>query len=219
MIKAAMNISKKYFHILFFIIAAVFLFSACNLGVAKPDANLPPTLSIETSVMLTVTAMSVSSPTSTFTPTPAITLTPSPTTTLFFAPTVTSTQRWTGCPGIVITPTKTDVGNILHILRCEDGLEYDLGPLANGSYAVGPNDKFLVYISFDGIIYIARIGERYLKPVFSLRREKIFTVFIIGDDPDFEISFVGDAPKYKLILLEKKYYQKRDYGLPADYTQ
>ena len=204
-----MRINKKYSYVLFFIIAGVFLLSACNLPTPTPLVSEVP-------VIPTDTAMP---PTATLTFTPQVTLIPTPTVTLFFAPTVTPTQQWSVCPGIVVNPIDTDAGDMLHILRCEDGLEYDLGPLANGAYAVGPNDKFLVYISFDGIIYITRIGEQYLKPVFNLRREKIFTVFIIGDDPDFEISFVGDPSKYKLILLEKKYYQKRDYALPVDFTR
>jgi len=60
---------------------------------------------------------------------------PSATPTLFMAATVTATQQWLSCPGIVVTVTDTDAGDVLHILRCEDGLEYDLGPLAKGVYA------------------------------------------------------------------------------------
>ena len=94
---------KKNFLLLFFVTMAIFLLNACNLGVAKPDVNLSPTLSIETSVILTVTAISDSLPTQTLTPTPSATFTPSPTTTLFFAPTATTTQQWVACPGIVVT--------------------------------------------------------------------------------------------------------------------
>ncbi len=213
-----MRIKKNF--LLVFITTIVLLLNACNLGVSKPDPNFPSSLSsIETSVMLTVTAMSASLPTSTLTPTPSITPMPSPTTTLFFAPTVTSTQQWSACPGIVITLTDTKKGDMLHILRCEDGLEYDLGPLAKGVYAVGPNDKFLVYVSIDGFIYASRIGDLYQYTLYNLGREHEFTVFNKRVTPDFKISFAGEAPIYRLILLEKNYAQKRVYELPSQITR
>ncbi len=206
---------KKNFFLLFFIATAMFLLNACNLGVSKPDPNLPPDLSsIETSVMLTVTAFYASSPTLTLTPMPSATFTPSPTPTLFFAPTATSTPQWLACPGIVVTLTDTKKGDMLHILRCDDGLEYDLGPLAKGVYAVGPNDKFLVYVTIDGYIFAARIGDPYMYNLYDLKYEHIYTVFNKRVTPDFKISFV-EAPTYKLVLLEKQYDQKRVYDLPS----
>jgi len=144
---------------------------------------------------------------------------PTATLTLFYNPTNTPTLQWAACPGIVITLTDTKKGDMLHILRCEDGLEYDLGPLAKGVYAVGPNDKFLVYITIDGFIYAARIGSLYLNTLFDLGREHEFTVFNKRVTPDFKISFAGEAPIYRLVLLEKNYDQKRVYALPLRITQ
>jgi hypothetical protein len=120
-----------------------------------------------------------------------------------------------GCPGIVVSVIDTDAGDMLHVLRCDDGWEHDFGPLAKGRYAVGPNDKFIVYVSFTGLIYGAKIGEPYLYPLFNLKKEQIFTALNIGVEPDFKISFVGEAPTYKLILLETKYDQKRAYDLKS----
>ena len=205
---------------MFFVTTAIFLLNACNLGVSKPDPYTPPSLSsIETSVMLTVTAISASLSTPTLTPTPSVTPMPSPTATLLFAPTATSTQQWLACPGVVITLTDTKKGDILHILRCEDGLKYDLGPLAKGFYAVGPNDKFLVYVTMDGFIYAARIGDTHMYNLYDLAHEHIYTVFNKKVAPDFEISFAGEGPTYKLVLLEKNYDQKRVYELPAGITK
>jgi hypothetical protein len=140
---------------------------------------------------------------------------PSPTVTLFFAPTATATQQWLTCPGIVITLTDTRKGDMLHIRRCEDGLEYDLGPLAKGVYAVGPNDKFLVYVTLSGFVYASRIGEPIFNNLYNLGREHIFTVFNKRVTPDFKISFTGEYPVYKLVLIEKNYNQKRIYDLPS----
>jgi len=205
---------KKNFFLLFFIMIAISLLNACNLGVAKPDANQPPTLSIEKSVVLSVTAFYESLPTPTSTPMPSSTPLPSSTPTLFFAPTATPTPQWLACPGIVVTLTDTKKGDMLHILRCDDGLEYDLGPLAKGVYAVGPNDKFLVYVTIDGYIFAARIGDLYMYNLYDLKYEHIYTVFNKRVTPDFKISFV-EAPTYKLVLLEKNYDQKRVYDLPS----
>jgi hypothetical protein len=209
---------KNYF--LLFIIVVILLLNACNLGVPKPDLNLSPVLSsIETSAVLTVTAMAAISSTPTQTLMPSSTPMPSATTTLMFAPTATSTQQWLACPGIVITLTDTKKGDVLHILRCEDGFKYDLGPIAKGFYAVGPNDKFLVYVTLSGLVYAARIGDPLLDNLYDLGREHIFTVFNKRVTPDFEISFAGDAPIYRLVLVEKNYNQKRVYNLPPRITQ
>jgi len=212
-----MRIKKNFF--MFFIIAVIFLLDACSPGTTKPDSGLSPINSVQTSVAFTLTARPASLPTSTLTPTASVTPMPSPTTTLLFAPTVTPTQQWLACPGIVITVTDTKKGDKLHILRCEDGVEYDLGPLAKGVYAVGPNDKFLVYVTADGFIYASKIGESYLYNLFDLAHEHIYTVFNKKVDPDFKISFVGEWPFINLVLIERNYDQKRVYQLPSWITR
>ena len=212
-----MRIKKNFF--MFFITVVIFLLNACSPGAPEPDSGLSPINSVETAVAFTLTARSASLPTSTLTPTASVTPMPSPTTTLLFAPTVTPTQQWLGCPGIVITVTDTKKGDKLHILRCEDGLEYDLGPLAKGVYAVGPNDKFLVYVTVDGFIYASKIGEPYLYNLFDLAHEHIYTVFNKKVAPDFKISFAGEWPFINLVLLERNYDQKRVYQLPSWITR
>jgi len=200
---------KNHFLPLISIVISVSLLHACNLVVTFSDE--PPT----PPVIPSETASPIPSPTMTFTPPPSDTPLPTPTLTLFFAPTATPTRQWSACPGIVVTQADTDKGEMLHILRCEDGFEYDLGPLAKGVYAVGPNDKFLVYITMNGIIYASKIGEPTLHTIFNLRREHIFTVLNIGSEPDFRISFVDNTLNYKLVLLEWNYDQKRVYDLPT----
>ncbi len=210
---------KKHIFSVFFISAVMFLLNACNLSVSTPESNLPSTLSSEMPVIPADTVVPVSSPISILTATPFPAIVPSATVTLFFNPTITSTPQWSACPGIVITLTDTKKGDMLHILRCEDGLEYDLGPLAKGVYAVGPNDRFLVYVTIDGFIYAARIGDLYLKNLFNLGREHEFTVFNKRVTPDFKISFAGEGPIYRLVLVERNYDQKRVYELPVSITQ
>jgi len=211
---------KKNFFALFFIAIVVFLLNACNLPVTNSDLNLTPNIpSIETSVMLTVTAYYASVPTSTLTTMPTATFTPSPTTTLFvIVPTLTPTQQWLACPGIVVSVTDTKKGDMLHILRCEDGFKYDLGPLAKGVYAVGPNNKFLVYVTIDGYIYAAKIGDPYLYNLYDLTNEHIYSAFNKKVTPDFKVSIAAEWPFFKLVLLERIYDQKRVYDLPSGIT-
>jgi hypothetical protein len=201
---------RQYSLPLFFIAIAASMLHSCNLNVAVAT----PTQSL----LATNTATPVALPTSTLTFTPTPTITPFPTFISMVAITPTPTQQWGACPGIVITLVDTDKGDMLHILRCEDGLEYDLGPLAKGWYAVGPNEKFLVYVTIDGIVYASRIGDFYLNSLYNLAQEHIFTVFNKRVTPDFKISFSDGTPSYRLVLLERNYDQKRVYDLPASIT-
>ena len=207
-----MRIKKSVFP-LFFIAITVSLLQACNLSVNKPDANLPiaPILTDTVTPAFMPTAVRTSTPLPTLTP--SSTFTPSPT-----APTPTPTLQWSACPGIVVTVTDTDAGDMLHVLRCEDGWKHDFGPLAKGVYAVGPNDKFLLYVSVSGFIYGARIGDPSMVTLFDLVNEHEFTVFNKKVKPDFKISFAGEVPNYKLVLVEKKYDQKRVYDLQPRLT-
>ena len=208
-----MQFNRRFiFH---FLLLTLIFVTACNIGVASPEATQLAVVEDSTPTL------PPSSPEPTSTATLIPTVVPTFTVTLFYdiAPTITPTPQWTGCPGIVIQTEDTKKGDILHILRCEDKLEYQLGPLAKGFFAVGPNDKFLVYVSVDGIVYAARIGDRYLNPLYNLGREHEFTVFNKRVAPNFVISFSGDGPIYRLILLEKNYDQKRMYELPVGITQ
>jgi len=209
---------KKYIFQLFFITLVMLLLIACMLGLPKPEVKISPALSA-TPIIPANTVTPMASPTLTLTATPPITLIPTATVTLFYDATATPTPQWSACPGIVITPSQTRKGTMLHVLRCDDRLEYDLGPLAKGVYAVGPNDRFLVYVSLNGYIFAARIGERVLTNVFNLEKEHIYTVFNKKVTPDFKISFAGDGPFYELVLVERFYDQKRVYDLPVGITQ
>ena len=155
------------------------------------------------------TLQPVSTMTSTITPT----FTPSPTGTYFFPPTATATKiPWTSCPGIVVTVTDTQQGDIVHILRCEDGLEYDIGPLPKGVFAVSPDDKYIVYAGQDGVIYAARIGSTALTVIRKTGRE----FYTFGQDmaPIYKLTFSGEGP-YVLELYEARYGQNLPIRMPG----
>jgi len=202
--------------------ACALLLGACNLPGGSEAAASTPTISVEAIVATQLAAM----PTNTITPLPALplpsvtsTATPftflaTPTLTLFYDPTITATQSLADCP-IIITRTDTKAGDMLHVLRCEDKLEYDLGPFAKGIYAVGPNLKFIVYATDNGYVYTAALGSKDLILVANLVREKKFAAINRGVRPYFVISFWGEAPHYRLVLTDKRFGQKFMYDLPV----
>ncbi len=148
--------------------------------------------------------------TPTFTPIP-------PTATYYFPPTATATKiPWTSCPGIVITVSDTSKGDIVHVLRCLDGLEYDIGPLTKGAYAVSPDDKYLVYCSISGILYAARIGNATLTVMQKVNKD--FYTFGQDMDPIFVLKFNAENTRV-LEIHEKRYGQKLPITMPGWLSQ
>jgi hypothetical protein len=141
---------------------------------------------------------------------------PSPTPTFFHTiPTATATLiPWTQCPGIVVTVNDTAQGDMLHVLRCEDGFEYDIGPLSKGAFAVSPDDKYLVYAGVNGILYAAKIGDPALYTIMNLRKEGPFVAFPKKVVPKFELHFIGEAPPFVLEVYEAKYSQNFPVRMP-----
>jgi hypothetical protein len=151
-------------------------------------------------------------PTITLTSTITPAFTPGPTSTIYLASSPTPTKiPWTSCPGIVVTVTDTDKGDIVHILRCSDGLEYDIGPLTKGVYAVSPDDRYFVYCSLDGVVYAARIGDDTLTVIEKTYRE--FYTFGRDMAPIFELTFSDESP-YVLEVYEKRYGQSLLVRMP-----
>ncbi len=147
--------------------------------------------------------------------TPTITLTPTATDYVVF-PTATATKiPWTSCPGIVITVSDTSKGDILHVLRCEDNFEYDLGPLAKGFYAVSPDDKYLVYCTADGMLYASKIGSTNLHLLMNVKREGEFVIFNKKAEPNFVLRFAGGPPAYVLNIYELNYNQNLSVTMPG----
>jgi len=197
---------------IFVLLAGTLLLSACNLAVVTPTPMTTPT----------ATASQTPVPTSTVTPLPFgqmptptlyLIIPPTPTLTLFYNPTATTTPSWSDCP-LIVTRNETNKGVMLHVRRCEDNLEYDLGPLAKGVYAVGPNGKFIIYVTHSGMLYATNIGNTRLSLLVNLRRAGSFVAFNKNVQPVFVISFYGEAPRYRLILTEKKYNQRRAFYIP-----
>jgi hypothetical protein len=133
-----------------------------------------------------------------------------------FPPTATETKiPWTSCPGIVVIVRDTEQGDFLHVLRCEDNYEYDIGPLTKGAFAVSPDDQYIVYASINGLLYGSKIGDPVLYTIKNLKRDGPFTVFPKKIVPKFELKFVGDAPPYVLNVYESRYGQNFPVKMPG----
>lgn len=161
------------------------------------------------------------SPVPSITPTIAtatITITsgPSPTPTFYYnIPTATATLvPWTTCPGIVISTRDTEQGDFLHILRCEDNYEYEIGPLTKGAYAVSPDNRYLVYAGVNGLLYAAKIGDTTLYTVINLKKKGPFVAFPKKVVPDFKLKFNGSAPPFVLEVYEAQYGQNFPVTMP-----
>ncbi len=219
--------SKRYLILLFAI--GFFVLGACNLPAASATPDSGALQMILTEAAASAPAPSAAPTVTAIQPTPTVTLfyestatlaivQRTPTLTLFYAPSPTATPSWMDCP-LIITKTDTDKGDMLHILRCEDKLEYDLGPFAKGVYAAGPNNQFIVYVANSGMVYAAKMGDQVLSVIVNLAKERFFTAVNKNALPKFEISFIGEAPNYKLVLIEKKYKQQKIYNLPMRVTK
>jgi len=122
-----------------------------------------------------------------------------------------------GISPLTITKETADKGDYLMILGGEDNLNYKLGPLAKGVYAIGPNNQFLAYVTNDGKVYAARIGESIFITIGQLKG--IFSAINRQVDPFYEISFDHNGSNYLLIIREERFGQKVILVIPRNISQ
>jgi hypothetical protein len=110
----------------------------------------------------------------------------------------------------------TPKGITLIVTGSDDISEYRFGPLARGAYAVGPNDRFLVYITNSGQVYAIKFGESSFVRIANLRRS--FTAIIKNTDPAYRLSFYDSGLAVTLIISEENYGQTVPVILPRAVT-
>jgi hypothetical protein len=93
---------------------------------------------------------------------------------------------------------------------CAGSQHYQLGPLAKGVYTIGPGGNFFLYASNDGIIYVARVGDRGLTQIGNVRD---FVVIRKHNDPLYQFRFFGDNP-YSVQVSELKYGENVTLQIP-----
>jgi len=140
---------------------------------------------------------------------------PRPTARPTISPNSQSSGSSSSCSGAVVTTSSSSKGNYLHVDPCS-GSEYDLGPLADGTFAVSPNDIFLVYVSAgDGTVYAAKIGSTTLTSLGNLKRDHQFSAFNRNETPSFRLS-ISDSV---VTIYEDVFHQNATYSIPRKITE
>jgi hypothetical protein len=117
---------------------------------------------------------------------------------------------------IEIFDEETAQGILLTVTGGIESYDYRLGPLAKGVYALGPNSKFLVYVTNNGMVYINRLGEPNFQTVEDARRA--FSALNKQVDPYFELSFHDTGFVYILFIYEGRFGETLQVTLPRTKT-
>ena len=109
------------------------------------------------------------------------------------------------CATLTITVLDTPKGDYYQI--CAEGIDYyEVGPLEKGDYAIGPNEKFFVYISNSGLVYAHRIGTTGMKLIGDISG---LSIIAQNKDPELEFEFYGDHP-YTVQIFERIFEEYSD---------
>jgi len=123
-------------------------------------------------------------------------------------PAATNTPVGPKCPGMEIQKYTGSNGQYLKI--CGAGKEYTMGPLGDGTFAVGPNQKFFVYVTFDGLVFAARVGNDRPTQIGEVKR---LTMIHVDDNPQFTFQFNGNHP-YTVTIFEYWEHQDMTIAIP-----
>lgn len=116
---------------------------------------------------------------------------------------------------ITIILQDTKEGDFLIVSGGSVNYSYRLGPLAKGAYALGPNQKFIAYITNDGEIFAARIGNLNFIRVGDLKKRLMAVIKRV--EPIYVLSF-HEAAAYTLIIYERIFDEKDSIVLPRAIT-
>lgn len=154
-------------------------------------------------------------PSSTMTPTKKIGFTPPEITGTQFA---SATQMPTALPQINVELIIEDElkGDYLTVKGGDQNYNYRLGPLAKGTYAVGPNNKFIVYLTDYGMIYAAKIGNPNFIKIDNVKRQ--YSATSKNVKPKFDLSFFQTDYAYYLVIVEGIFSQRDSFILPREIT-
>jgi hypothetical protein len=94
---------------------------------------------------------------------------------------------------IAINKLNTEKGTVLHINAY--GNEYEVGPLSNGTYALGPNKEFFVYCTYEGHLYASRFEDKTI--IYVGKFPFPWNETTVMDEEDFVFS-QDDAGTYSL---------------------
>jgi hypothetical protein len=132
--------------------------------------------------------------------------------------TAAATATATSTPVVTIVEDHTAEGMFLTLGGPGIVGEYRVGPLARGAYAVGPNGRFLIYVSNSGWVYGMRLGEgrSHFKRIVNLKRS--LAALSRNDEPSYELTFVDAEYLVVLIIHERAYNESIPIWLPRAIT-
>jgi hypothetical protein len=205
--------NKKFLYVASILI--ILTLAAC--GPATPTVSTIDIQNTAVAAAWTDIAMTKAAlPTATATPIP---LTPTPT----IQPTATipliifGTFTPTLIPSTVtVSVENTAKGDYLNISRSSDNLEYRLGPIASGAYAIGPNDNYLIYCTNGGDVYAVKFGDQYLTPIGDVRN---FSAIQRNVPPDLQLVIFMNNNRYKVDIREGRFNQNEIFFIPGNFTE
>lgn len=116
------------------------------------------------------------------------------------------------CTGISTVDVRdTPKGDVLTIY-CSNEITYELDPLAKGENVIAPNRRFVVYVTNDGYVYVARAGNKYLRKIGQFTD---FHILAISGAPKLEVSIHGNGPYY-VKVYEENGNESRNFPIPED---
>ena len=89
---------------------------------------------------------------------------------------------------------------------------FRVGPVAKGAHAVGPNGRFLIYVSDSGGVFILHFGSPQFVQIANFKRKLISAQMRV--EPQFEISFAQAEFALYLIIREQRFAQYFQLVLP-----
>lgn len=131
-------------------------------------------------------------------------------------PTLGPRSIWPPSTNFMIDESQTEQGMFLSIESNITGETYHLGPLARGDYAIGPSDRYLVYMTSSGQLMAIRLGRDTFTSVKNMAR--LYTAIARKIVPSFSFSFYNNGYSVTVIVTENHYGQDIPVILPRSVT-
>ena len=143
-------------------------------------------------------------------------VTPYPPSLTPITPTLGPRSIWPPSTNFMIDESQTEQGMFLSIESNITGETYHLGPLARGDYAIGPSDRYLVYMTSSGQLMAIRLGRDTFTSVKNMAR--LYTAIARKIVPSFSFSFYNNGYSVTVIVTENHYGQDIPVILPRSVT-
>jgi hypothetical protein len=119
------------------------------------------------------------------------------------------------CTNVNVTVTDTNKGDIIH-LECANW-SYDTPYLAKGVYDIDPYNKFFVYCSNSGDVYMMKIGDSSLSLIQNIQDQ--MSAFQTGY-VSLELSFIEDGNHHHTVkVIDRNSGQDATVKVPVTFSR